>query len=82
MSEEGWASEATEEVVEEVAAPKAEKKNEEQAHAHKVAAAKADAPMLELAMPVGSRMDLDGIPMEVVKVDGMTVTFKRKDIVA
>ena len=38
-------------------------------------------PVLELIMPRGREMQVDGLPMEVIKVDGMTVTLKRKDIV-
>lgn len=67
--------------VEDIPMPLGEKKTEEQTQAHAVAAAKVDAPMLELVMPVGMETVVKSIPLEVVKVDGMTVTFKRKDIV-
>ena len=58
---------------------KVEKTDDEKA-THAKANAVAKAPMLELIMPAGRLIEVDGIPMEVIKVDGMTVTFKRKDI--
>ena len=55
-------------------------KSVEQMKLHDKAKVRATAPMLELKIPVGTLMEIKDIPMEVVKVDGMTVTLKRKDI--
>lgn len=65
----------------EAAAPKAEKKSQAEQATHAVAKAAKDAPMLEALLPVGMEMELSKVPMVVTKVDGMTVTLKRTDIV-
>lgn len=62
-------------------APKSVKKTEEEKHLHQVAKAPAGAKMLEQVMPVGTVKEINDIPMVVTKVDGMTVTMKRTDIV-
>ena len=59
----------------------AEKKPEGEKAVHAVAAAAKDAPMLELVLPVGMEIELNKVPMVVTKVDGMTVSLKRTDIV-
>ena len=43
--------------------------------------AQVDARPLESVFLVGSTMEIAGIEMECVKRNGMTVTFRRKDIV-
>lgn len=84
MSEqEGWAGEAQEEKVEEAATQEVATpaKPADEGKLHDTARAAKDAPMLELILPVGMEMELSKVPMVVTKVDGMTVTLKRTDIV-
>lgn len=56
-------------------------KDEASLAAHQKAAVTKNAPLLERKFLVGDEMLIQDIEMKVIKVDGMTVTFKRTDIV-
>jgi hypothetical protein len=51
-------------------------------NAHKIVKNSKSARPMELTFSIGEMLELKGLSMEVTKRDGLTVTLKRKDIIA
>lgn len=56
-------------------------KSDEQVEAAEKAKAAKSAPALEMKFQVGEKVEIKGVPFEVVKRDGMTIRLRRTDIV-